>query len=340
VDWALRFRNPDTLKALGAPADAAPSAALPDGPGPDRKTAITRGIAILQKTDPTFFVKSGCVACHNQSTGMMAVGLARDRGFAIDERIAAEDMKAVRGQYLGMSEGMMQRLDPPGGEDMINYPLWGMAGIRYPADNVTDAMVFDVAAMQKRDGTWPRSGISRPPTADSSISRTVMSMRSLQLYGPPGRKAEFDQRIRRAAAWLQEAKPVYNEESAMLLLGLKWTGADGSKIARLTKALLAEQRPDGGWAQNSRLASDAYATGQTLYALHVGGGVSAKDPAYQRGLAYLAKTQHADGSWHVKSRAPKFQPYFESGFPHGHDQWISSFATAWATMALTLEVER
>jgi hypothetical protein len=35
----------------------------------------------------------------------------------------------------------------------------------------------------------------------------------------------------------------------------------------------------------------------------------------------------------------KFQPYFESGFPHGHDQWISAAATAWATMALTLAVE-
>jgi hypothetical protein len=30
----------------------------------------------------------------------------------------------------------------------------------------------------------------------------------------------------------------------------------------------------------------------------------------------------------------KIQPYFESGFPHGHDQWISQSATAWAVMAL------
>jgi N-acyl-D-amino-acid deacylase len=38
----------------------------------------------------------------------------------------------------------------------------------------------------------------------------------------------------------------------------------------------------------------------------------------------------------VISRAVKFQPYFESGFPHGHDQWISSAGTAWAAMALAL----
>jgi len=32
----------------------------------------------------------------------------------------------------------------------------------------------------------------------------------------------------------------------------------------------------------------------------------------------------------------RFQPYFESGFPHGKDQWISVAGTNWATMALTL----
>ena len=45
-------------------------------------------------------------------------------------------------------------------------------------------------------------------------------------------------------------------------------------------------------------------------------------------------TQLEDGSWHVRSRCIPFQPYFESGFPHGHDQWISVAATNWASMAL------
>jgi N-acyl-D-amino-acid deacylase len=49
---------------------------------------------------------------------------------------------------------------------------------------------------------------------------------------------------------------------------------------------------------------------------------------------YLMRTQEVDGSWHVHTRAFGFQPYFESGFPHGHDQWISMAATAWSAMAL------
>ena len=58
-------------------------------------------------------------------------------------------------------------------------------------------------------------------------------------------------------------------------------------------------------------------------------------PVYQRGVAFLLKTQFPDGSWFVRSRAPKFQPYFQSGFPFDHDQWISSSASSWAVMALS-----
>jgi len=34
-----------------------------------------------------------------------------------------------------------------------------------------------------------------------------------------------------------------------------------------------------------------------------------------------------------------FQPYFQSGFPHDHDQWISQARTAMATIALTFAAE-
>jgi squalene cyclase len=81
------------------------------------------------------------------------------------------------------------------------------------------------------------------------------------------------------------------------------------------------------------MTPDAYATGQALYALQVS-GMSATDATYQRGVAFLLRTQVEDGSWFVRSRAFGFQPYFETGFPHGIDQFISAAATSWAVMAL------
>ena len=65
-------------------------------------------------------------------------------------------------------------------------------------------------------------------------------------------------------------------------------------------------------------------------------GLSVSDAAYERGVRFLLNTQQEDGSWYVRTRAMAFQPYFDAGFPHGFDQWISAAGTSWATMALSL----
>ncbi|HEU0006816.1 MAG TPA: hypothetical protein VFS12_12570, partial [Terriglobia bacterium] len=77
-----------------------------------------------------------------------------------------------------------------------------------------------------------------------------------------------------------------------------------------------------------------YATGQVLVALREAGSITPRDAQYQRGVRYLIESQLEDGSWLVKTRAPSFQPYFDSDFPHGYDQFISAAATNWAVRAL------
>jgi hypothetical protein len=71
-------------------------------------------------------------------------------------------------------------------------------------------------------------------------------------------------------------------------------------------------------------------------ALHQAGGLPTTDPAYRRDVAFLLQTQQEDGSWLVRSRSKPFQLYYESGFPHGKDRFISIAASAWATTALAL----
>lgn len=83
------------------------------------------------------------------------------------------------------------------------------------------------------------------------------------------------------------------------------------------------------------MTSDAYATGEALYALNEGKMLHSNQ-VYQRGVKYLLRTQAADGMWHVGIRSIWLQPYFESGFPYGHDQWISAAGTSWAVIALSV----
>ncbi len=119
-------------------------------------------------------------------------------------------------------------------------------------------------------------------------------------------------------------------------LGLAWAGAPAATITTAARALAATQREDGGWSQLATMGSDAYASGQALFALNTAARMAVSDPVFRKGIDYLLRTQHADGSWQVATRSIWVQPYFESGFPHGHNQWISTAGTAWAVMALSL----
>jgi squalene cyclase len=208
----------------------------------------------------------------------------------------------------------------------------------YPRDQLTDSIVNCLAYDQRPDGHW-RAGDTRPPLGTGEFATTALSMRTMLLYMPEGRRAELQTTIDRGRRWLAAGTPVTNDDRVFKLLGVAWAKAPAADVQSAAQLLLAEQRPDGGWSQLSDMQSDAFATSQALVALHDGAGMPVTNAAYQRGFQYLLRTQLEDGSWHVKSRAFGFQPYFESGFPHGHDQWISAAATSWATIALVYASE-
>src|SRR6266536_4225968 len=85
----------------------------------------------------------------------------------------------------------------------------------------------------------------------------------------------------------------------------------------------ADQREGGGWAQNPNLASNAFATGEALWALHDAAGASARRPRVSERRP--VPVAHRMAGWLMLrgSHCPKFQPYFQSGFPFDHGQWIS-----------------
>jgi squalene cyclase len=162
---------------------------------------------------------------------------------------------------------------------------------------------------------------------------------ALQRYGIPARAAELRERVARASAWLQRAKARNTYQHALQLLALHAAGAEKDAVKKVADSLLDQQRNDGGWAGNPNLASDAHSTGLALHALRETGFLNASGIDHRRGVQYLLSTQYPDGSWYVRSRAVGFQPYFQSGFPFEHDQWISAVATGWAAEALARSIE-
>ena len=339
LDWARKIGNPSVVRMLeraGGAASKSPAAVPATFAPADTLTAVQRSLALLEKSSTEAASKGGCASCHHHNITDIASMVARDKGISLDEKAAANRRQLTRARFFDPAN-FFERLEGGGFPDVEFYALSALASSGEEPDRNSDAVIASILAQQSGNGSWGLgAGVARPPIEDGNIFRTALAMTVIKSYGPPGRAAEISRRMALAARWLERATPVTTEDRNMQLVGLHCTGADERTLRRLAKTILSAQRPDGGWAQTEFLSSDAYATGQTLVSLVKTGLLQPGDAAYKRASKYLLSTQHPDGSWHVRSRSPKFQPFFESGFPYGHDQWISAMATGWAATAVAM----
>jgi ankyrin repeat protein len=339
IDWARKFNNPVVLSALGLP-PAVDAGAAATGVSSHSKSsardAVVRSLPLQRSASTRVMTDGGCSACHAQPLTAVAIDATRARGWTT---LASDVERAQVPTTLNASVTQLAQFWEAGGTpDSLLYATVVMASQQAPPTRATDAFVRYLAAKQRAAGNWRGIGATRAPIQDGDFSRTAMSVRTLSYYATPARRSEYRERVTRAADWLASQTPLTTEDRVMQLLGLHWADAHASTRQRRVRELLQLQRADGGWAQTPHLTSDAYATGQVLYTLREM-GVPMSEPALERGSTFLVGTQREDGSWYVKSRAMKIQPYFESGFPYGHDQWISHAATAWATMGLAAAAE-
>jgi ankyrin repeat protein len=323
----------DFLVSAGAKPSAFHAPDVKPSPAGSPRDAVARSLALLQRTDSAFLQKSGCVSCHNNTMVTMTVAAARKNGIAFDEQESKAQLKVISDYLDSWRERALQGVGIPGDTDTMGAILTSLAAMNYPPDANTDAIAIFIRSRQLPNGQWPVLA-HRPPIEYSAFTSTVVGMRALQVYAPKPMRAEFQKSVRMAADFLARTEPTNVQDRAYQLMGLSWAHADAAILRKTAAELLKSQRPDGGWSQIPTLSSDAYATGEALVGLLDSGAVAASDPAYQKGVRFLVNSQAADGSWYVQTRAIPLQPYFESGFPYGHDQWISAAATNWAATAL------
>ena len=341
VKGGATSETPDRVRKVDPPARQLPEA-LDDA---DLRAAINAAMPPLHLSSlvsKESFVKhesrQDCTSCHQQHLPMAAMGLAREFGAQVNRDDEAALIEIVRQGDSKDAEADWQALFHPDAVMTKGYELFAYAGGRLAADYKSDSWVHHLAAIQGPEGQW-YNNLPRPPIQNNDVGATALAIHALQLYPLPGREAEMRQRVSRGRQWLWKVKPANTDGRAFQLLGLAWSGEPPSRLKSLARALLAEQRADGGWAQLPDLQSDAYATGQVIYALRVAAGMKRTDPAIDRAIRHLLTNQLEDGTWHVRRRAYPFQPTMNSGFPHGRDGWISAAATSWAVMALSLPDE-
>ncbi|MGP0067337.1 MAG: hypothetical protein ACLQGP_27550 [Isosphaeraceae bacterium] len=335
------------------------------------RASVARALPLLVKAGAEEYPKHrDCFSCHNQAVPALALDLARRHGFAVEAETLQSIAEHTEADLNGAIEDYRAGKGQPGGVIRAGYALWALEAAGWERDQTTAAVAHYLSATQGRRDHWLAQS-QRPPSESSDFTATALALRGLHAFRPRTASTSLKdkdpkgtvestlpeaQRCAQALKWLLQTRPRETEDRVFRLWGLKYAGADAKDLEAAVADLIRTQRPDGGWSQldaavpagpsanpkdQGRLpvgasSSDAYATGSTLVALHLAGGVSTDLPAYRRGLAFLIKTQRDDGSWFIKSRSKPFQPYFESGFPHGPDQFISVAATGWAVAAMSL----
>ncbi|WP_020475172.1 prenyltransferase/squalene oxidase repeat-containing protein [Zavarzinella formosa] len=315
------------------------SRAVAESPAPEKlRAAAGKSLSLLESSAAEYTEHRDCFSCHHQAMPVLAFAVAKTRGFKMDEKSLEKQIQHTT-SFLDKNRENFEKGKGTGGQaDTAGYALLTLHTGGRKADATTEAVAGYLLQKDRDRGYWPTSS-QRPPTEASMFTTTYLGVSALKNYGPEAKRKEIDARLEKVREWLRETKPKDTEDRVFRLRLLKLIGADEKEVKAAADDLAKAQREDGGWSQNDKLESDAYATGSVLVALHQSGSVSAKDTVYQKGLGFLLKTQEADGSWHIKSRSKPFQAYFESGFPHKKDQWISCAGTSWAAIAIMLACE-
>ena len=187
-----------------------------------------------------------------------------------------------------------------------------------------------ILELQQADGSWKPGGqllsMNRSAVEATRVTTTWAALALSDDADAPSKEG-----VARARAFLQNAPPskVLEALAARLLFDKKF-GEDA--FPATLQDLLGRQNPDGGWASLQGAASDAFATGQVLYALSATAATAA-DGAIRRGRRFLTETQEQDGSWPLPPLAltsPKRTPERLKNVEPIYRYWGS----AWAAIGL------
>lgn len=298
------------------------------------RDGVRRGLQVVQKAARNYPENRSCFSCHHQTLPLLAMSVAREKGFPIDRQLLQDQADFTHKSFRRNRTELIEGKGVGGASMTVGYGLWALEIAKWPKDQTTSAMVKFLLKKQEKDGSWRRS-TSRPPLEDSNFTCTILAVYYMQKFADEETRGPVEAAAARAKAWLLRAEPVSHEDRVSRLGALPLVQADPQRTSEARQEIFRTQRVDGGWGQLPDMQSDAYATGLALFTLQRI-RVATSHPAYRRGVAFLLRTQCDDGSWFVKSRSKPIQRLFDNGDPHGKDQFISIAATSWATTALAL----
>jgi hypothetical protein len=287
--------------------EAASAQEIPDKPSALSAT-IKRGLDFLAEDALAWKSEHKCVSCHHAGLVVWSMREAKERGHTVNEAVLAELTKWV----AESGDGKFAQARPATAPEALN-PKAVWFALALGADSQPDAvsqkgmklLLKTVKSDQTENGSWSAWPETRPPIfGDSDESMTALATLSVVPAAAAGdvkARSVRDNGIR----WLAETPSDGDPQSIAIRLVLwRRLGRPAEEWKPLVQRIKSRQNADGGWSQTKAMASDAWATGQALYAL-AHAGIKPDDPVIANAHTFLIKTQRDDGSWPMTSRPVK-----------------------------------
>jgi hypothetical protein len=274
----------------------------------EHRTTVDRGLAFLAKDAILWKQEHNCVSCHHAALVIWSMREAKQHGYAVDGPVLAELTKWVAESGDGKT-GVPRPATAPKAlnEKAVQFALaLGMdSRLDAASQEGMKRLLKTVESDQTESGAWSSWPETRQPIFGNSDERTTvqatLALMPAAARGDALAKAVHDKGVQ----WLDNTKTDNDPQSIALRLVLaKRLGRPADALEPLIRHIEKRQNADGGWSQAKDMSSDAWATGQALYAL-AQAGVKPGEPAVARGHAFLIKTQRGDGSWPMTSRPIK-----------------------------------
>lgn len=313
----LMHRSAPASTPLAAKAGACVAAATGSKTEVDAgvRTAAHKGLLYLGTSSQEWTKKHQCFGCHVQAVTLEALSIGKQHQY----QVSAQDLGAmVRALKLGVKAGGHATGVAFEGSAWARYDQW--VGNNETPELLTYAK--ELTAIQNQSGAIVDDD-RRLPVTGGTLQTTFQAAQTWrQAYArtaddkwlPPLRKAEAFLAAQ-SASWKKSPESVYLQDLNFALLGLLASGVTRNEASArgLVDQLLSRQHHDGGWgldknpqtasaslghpgAASGEAASDAFATGQTVYTLKMA-GFADDHPAVARGISYLVSRQDQSGAW-------------------------------------------
>jgi hypothetical protein len=303
----MRFRIPAALllaftatTSFAAETKTCPKAkpSVKTEPNAAMRNAAQKGLDWLAASAAGWTKQHNCYGCHVQAVTLEGLTVGKHNQYAVK----SQDVQTmVRALLLGVTAGGHKTGTAFQGAAWARYDQW------IDAEHTGQLLKYgrELLQFQREDGSVEDDD-RRPPVVAGTMQTTFQAMQTWRQAHARTADDTWLGPIRKAEAYLAKTSATWTSDQALsildvnyALMGLSAAGVRSSEASsqKLQKNLLARQNSDGGWSLSGK-KSDAFATGQTLYALRLA-GMTDRDGSIERGMRWLISHQKKDGSWHT-----------------------------------------